>query len=416
MKKTLLTLFIAATGMNVMAQAVVNDSVLLTTGYANQVWYSLANDEQGTAPKNNWDIAFDVKNITSSVHINSVAGVTLWAYPKAAIAGWATVDTVGLGTWAKRYNSDTSWTYGAMGNSADPNDPTDLDWGKYDMQTHVVTADSFYIIKLQNGDYKKLAIESLSGGAFTFKYANLDGSSPQTATIVKTNFTGKNFAYYSLQNNAALPATREPDAANWDLLFTQYTAFIPQAYTVTGVLHNRGVRVAKATNLADKNTYVNYSVHNMASAINTIGYDWKSFTGMGYAIKDSVAYFVKAYDGAIWKMIFTGFASTDGKSVFSKQKLVSAGIGEANKLDASMSIYPNPAVSSNVTVVYNFETAMQHAELYVYSITGALVAREALDIEIGLHQHKLNNKLNAGTYIITVKTDMGSMQQKLIVQ
>jgi hypothetical protein len=104
MKKQLLTALLLSTGMGVNAQT--NDSVLLTGGYANQVWYSLQNDEQGSATKNNWDLAFDMKAITSSIHINAVAGISLWAYPKSNLSGWTTVDTNGLSTWVKRYNSD----------------------------------------------------------------------------------------------------------------------------------------------------------------------------------------------------------------------------------------------------------------------------------------------------------------------
>ncbi len=414
MKKQLLTALLLLAGAGVKAQT--NDSVLLTTGYANQVWYSLENDEQATAPKNNWDLAFDMKAITSSIHINTVAGINLWAYPKSNASGWASVDTNGLGTWVKRYNSDTSWSLGAMGNYANPSDPTDLDWGKYDVSTHIVTGDSIYILKLQNGDYKKLIIESLSSGTFTFKYANLDGSGLQNATIVKSNFPGKNFAYYSLQNNMALPPTREPDADKWDLIFTQYTAFIPQAYTVTGVLHNRGVRVAEVNNLSDKNTYKNYGAHTMESAINIIGYDWKSYTGSGYKLKDSTAYFVKAVDGSIWKMIFTGFASTDGKSVFSKEKLLSVGISGINVPVASMAIYPNPAPASHVNIVYNVEQSLESVVMTVQNIHGAIIYTVQLDGSIGLHQYDFNQPLATGTYVVAIRTKEGNMVQKLVVQ
>ncbi len=414
MKKQLLTALLLSTGMGVNAQT--NDSVLLTGGYANQVWYSLQNDEQGSATKNNWDLAFDMKAITSSIHINAVAGISLWAYPKSNLSGWTTVDTNGLSTWVKRYNSDTSWSLGAMGNYANPSDPTDLDWGKYDVSTHIVTGDSIYILKLQNGDYKKLIIESLSSGTFTFKYANLDGSGLQNATVVKTNFAGKNFAYYSLQNNTALAASREPDADKWDLIFTQYTAFIPQAYTVTGVLHNRGVRIAEVNNLSDKNTYKNYGAHTMESAINIIGYDWKSYTGSGYKIKDSTAYFVKAVDGSIWKMIYTGFASTDGKMVFSKEKLLSVGIQGVFTPIASFAVYPNPTISGEASIIYNVEQAFDSPKLTIQNMNGVVVYNASLDGSIGLHQYKLNQPFASGTYLVVISTAEGRMVQKLIVQ
>mgnify|MGYP000318106146 CR=1 FL=1 len=115
MKKQLLSvLALAMTATTVNAQ-VVHDSVKLDAGYAKQVWYSLQNDEQGSAPKNEWDLAFDVVDITSSIRINSESGVMLWNYPKGDISAWSSVDTNGLSTWDARYNSDTSWGLGAMG-------------------------------------------------------------------------------------------------------------------------------------------------------------------------------------------------------------------------------------------------------------------------------------------------------------
>ena len=121
MKRQVLSLLmLAAAATTTHAQTVVTDTVMLGAGYTNQVWYSLGNDEQGSASKNNWDLAFDVVNIMSSIHINSASGAMLWNYPKGDKSAWASVDTNGLSTWNPRYNTDTSWAVGAMGAYADP--------------------------------------------------------------------------------------------------------------------------------------------------------------------------------------------------------------------------------------------------------------------------------------------------------
>src|ERR1043165_9800870 len=168
MKKTLLTLFLASSYIYTNAQ-VVADTVSVGATYANQVWYSLQNDDQGTAPKNNWDLAFDASGFGSTILINSITGTTLWNYPKADTAGWTTVDTTGVSTRQARYDSDKSWADGAMGRYADPANANDLDWGVYNLTTHVVTGDSLYIIKLSDGSYRKLCIQTLSGSVYTFK-------------------------------------------------------------------------------------------------------------------------------------------------------------------------------------------------------------------------------------------------------
>ena len=417
MKKAILTSLLAATCMSAGAQ-VITDTVSTGATYVNQVWYSLSADEQGNAPKNNWDLAFDVSGFGATILINSITGTTLYNYPKADLSGWATVDTTGLSTWTARWNAETSWAYGAMGNYADPANAYDLDWGTYNLTTHVVTGDSIYIIKLANGAYKKLAIESLSGSVYNFKYADLDGSNAHTATLDKSAYSGKNFGYYSIQSNAAL--NREPLAANWDLLFTQYTAFIPGPYTVTGILTNNNVAVAKCINIANVATYTDWASATFSTNINAIGYNWKTFTGMAYEIQDSTVYFVKTATGDIWKMILTGFSgSSTGSFMFSKEKLYTqTGIQEAaGTTKASMALYPNPAVGTNVSVIYSLPTTATTATLTVSDMAGRTVSETTLLAQQGLQQYQLPaSSLKAGSYIINLHTGNSSVQQKLIVQ
>lgn len=428
MKKQLLATLMLASAVTVKAQ-VKNDTVTLGAGYANQVWYSLANDEKGTQSRANWDLAFNLKDITSPVFVNTnfnhmgSLGVTLWNYPKDDTSAWSSIDTTGLSTWTPRQNSDTSWALGAMGNYIDPGNSNDVDWGVYDPTTHYITGDSLYIIKLTNGMYKKLWMKHLKSGTFTFTYANLDGSNEQTAAIKKSDYAGKNFVYYSIENDAVV--NREPLAADWDLTFTQYVSFIPAGpgvimpYTVTGVLQNRGVTVAEVTKVPNKDTYNNYNGHPYATAINIIGSDWKSNSGV---VKDSLVYFVKAVDETIWKMIFTGFESGVsglGKIIFSKEIMQSTSIRNAEgKATATVSVYPNPAAASQqTTIVYNFETANTNAQLAVYDMAGRVAYTAALDNNAGLHTVQLpSNTLQAGMYIINISTDNGNVQQRMIIK
>lgn len=417
MKKQLLSVLMLAAGATAHAQTVVTDSVMLGAGYANQVWYSLENDEQGSAAKNNWDIAFDVVNVMSSIHINSASGVMLWNYPKGDKNAWASVDTNGLSTWDPRYNTDTSWAVGAMGRYADASNWLDLDWGQYDMSTHQITGDSIYIIKLVNGDYKKLFVEKLSGGTFYFKFANLDGSNEKSEQVNKSQFTNKNLGYYSISGEAAV--NREPDADKWDLVFTQYTAFIPIPYTITGVLQNRGVTVAKAANIPNKASYNSWQAHSFMSEINTIGYDWKTHVGMGvYSVQDSLVFFagVEKQNGAdIWKLIFIGFEAADGKFVFTKQKIAAASVQDVEGNTTTMALYPNPANGSNVQVVYNLQANNKTAMLQVTDLAGRTVFAQPLDKTAGTHTYMLPNNFSNGLYIVSVTTDAGLVQQKLVV-
>lgn len=415
MKKALLTMLLA-TALIRSSAAPVTDTVSIAASYANQVWYSLENDEQGTAPKNNWDIAFDASGYGSSVMINSVTGTMVWKYPGADTAGWSSVDTTGMDIWDAHWNSDTSWT-GAIGNYPDANDPYNLDWGVYNMTTHIVTGDSIYIVKLANGDYKKLCIISLASNVYTFKYADLDGSNEQLQTLDKTVYNSKNFAYYSMQNDAVLD--REPASAGWDLVFTQHTAFIPSAYTVTGVLANEGTEIAKVSDVPDKDTYTDYNSATFSTKINTIGYNWKSFNGTGYDIQDSLLYFVKTAGGDIWKVIFTGFGdSADGNYIFSKEKLYTAtSVHGLGAIKVTAAVYPNPASGQDVTIAYSFASPVTNAQLNITGISGRTVCSTALNSSSGLHLYKLpSHSLSRGIYVVTLSSAGGSVTQKLIIQ
>ncbi len=415
MKKILLTT-LCLIGINFSNAQTIIDTVSLGAGYANQKWYSLQNDEQGLAPKNNWDLAFDPSGFGTSIHINSVNGIMLWTYPQSDTSGWATVDTSGISTWKAKYNSDTSWVLGAFDKGAITSNANDVGWGIYNSITHIITGDSIFVIKLSNGSYKKLWIINATGTAYNFKYADLNGSNLQTQVLNKSTYSNKNFGYFSIQNNTALD--REPVvSANWDLLFTQYTAFVPTPYTVSGVLSNKGVKVAQADNVSSPSTFNNWFAQSYNTAIDGIGYDWKAFTS-SWSIAQDTVYFVKSKTGDIWKLRFTGFGGgSNGNYIFSKEKLSTVGIKTNNELNpAAVSIYPNPTAGNNVTVLYDLEKNYNTAELSLIDITGKLITQETLNNTIGFYSHSINTQnLKPGVYVVSVKLNNSTIQQKLII-
>lgn len=420
MKGKLLTLVLAAGIFNSQAQTA--DSVILGANYAQQAWYSMSKGTQGSAAKDEWDIAFDVVDIMSCIHVNTAAGAMLWNYPKGDKSAWSTIDTNGLSTWDARYNSDTSWALGAMGNYKDPNNPWDIDWGIYDMSTHIITGDSIYIIKLVSGDYKKLYIEKLSSGTYYFKFANLDGSSEKSEQVSKTTFTGKNLGYYSISNQKTM--NREPKKADWDLEFTQYTGFIPMPYTLAGVLQNRGVRVAEAANVPNKATYNAWQSQTFQTEINTIGYDWKTYDNNNhvYTLRDSLVYFVAVPNPEtngedVWKLYFTGFESATGKFVFNKNNVQASSVNDVEgNTDITLALYPNPSRGNNVQVVYNLHSNSPQVLLQVTDMTGRNVYTSRLENTNGLHTYALPaGTLAPGMYILSVNNGSNRIQQQLLV-
>lgn len=417
MKKRLF-LSILASSAFFSAKAQVATTVSVGAGYANQVWHGLQNGDQGTAPKNNWDIAFEISGQTSAILTNSANGIELWKHPTADTANWATLDTTGLHTWNKFYNSDTTWAVGAFNKAAVPTNQFDLGWGLYNMVNHQIMGNRLFVIKLSNGDFQKIWIKKLASGTYVFRHAKLNNTGDVTRTLAKTAYPGKNFGYYSLQTQTA--TDREPATANWDLTFTQYTTFLPAAYTVTGVLANKGVTVARAQPIATPATYTNYQAHTFSGRINTIGYNWKSLnqTTMAYDVKNDLVFFVKDKANAIWKVVFTGFGgSANGNNTFTKEKLAGPNGVMENAAAGNFAVYPNPVSGNgNLNLALDLPAGVTQADLLISDLNGRVVKTEKLNNLTGFSAKELPlNNLNAGIYTLQIIHAKGRLVQKLAI-
>ena len=414
MKKILLTyslilLFLCSYSQN-------SDSVILNSSYTNQSFYNLNDGEIANIDNTNWDLAFSSSGYGSAIRINAQAGVELFVYPNGDINDWNSVDITNINNWSSIINSDTTWTIGAFNATSDPTNSLDLGWGVYSTITHHITGDSIHIIKLSNGDYKKLQMIKLSSGVYDFKYANIDGSNEVTTNVSKSNYTSKNFGYYSLTNEAELD--REPDSDSWHILFTKYVSEIYPGtnYAVTGVLTNKDIEVAKAEGVDISN--VNYNSYSFSSQINTIGYNWKSYnmSSFSYDIVDSLCFFIKDDFGSIWKLQLTGFeGSSSGKINFNIENILSA---SDNVLDKNVfAIYPNPTKSKEIKIIYDLNYSISSLnKLDFYDLNGKLVKSLKL-ANNGFFERDVNlYDLKSGIYFVSLITDEKSFQQKLIIQ
>tara|TARA_B100000242_G_scaffold293710_1_gene272704 strand:+ start:1603 stop:2847 length:1245 start_codon:yes stop_codon:yes gene_type:complete len=414
MKKILLTyslilLFLCSYSQN-------SDSVILNSSYTNQSFYNLNDGEIANIDNTNWDLAFSSSGYGSAIRINAQAGVELFVYPNGDINDWNSVDITNINNWSSIINSDTTWTIGAFNATSDPTNSLDLGWGVYSTITHHITGDSIHIIKLSNGDYKKLQMIKLSSGVYDFKYANIDGSNEVTTNVSKSNYISKNFGYYSLTNEAELD--REPDSDSWHILFTKYVSEIYPGtnYAVTGVLTNKDIEVAKAEGVDISN--VNYNSYSFSSQINTIGYNWKSYnmSSFSYDIVDSLCFFIKDDFGSIWKLQLTGFeGSSSGKINFNIENILSA---SDNVLDKNVfAIYPNPTKSKEIKIIYDLNYSTSSLNKFdFYDLNGKLVKSLKL-ANNGFFERDVNlYDLKSGIYFVSLITDEKSFQQKLIIQ
>ena len=408
--RKMMTLLVAIVALQLTYATTTTDTVTTGASYVNQVWYSLPNDEQGNAPKDNWDVAFEISGFTASVLANTQKGLAVYQSPYA-VTQWNSVDTTGIANWKTLDNSETSWSEGAL--NTNPDDNLDLGWGVYDMNTHTVAGDSIYIIKLASGAWKKFKVNSLANSTYSFTWADIDGQNEQTTTLAKNGYTGKNFGYYSLENNTALD--REPATADWDITFTKYMTVIyapdPTPYGVTGVLLNKGVTGVKASGV-DVAT-VDFNNYTFQTDINTIGYNWKSFAG-SWTIEDSLVYFVKRSNGDIWKLVFTGFTGgASGNYIFSKEQVYTATTGiEETAGITTLGVFPNPATNL-VNLVYQNDGSQNNVAVTISDLSGRVVTQQLFETTGGMNKSMLDvSALNRGIYILT----LGSNSSKLIIE
>ena len=389
-------------------------TVDLQPSYANQSFFSLENGEVSNIANTDWDLAFSTFTMSSSIRINGGMGTELYSYPLGDTTDWNTFNSTNISNWQPIHNSDTNWFIGAF----DKNSTSmfDMGWGIYNMVTHFVTGDSLYAIKTVNGNWKKLWIEKLAGGEYSFKYADLDGSNQVNAVIDQSAFSGKNFAYYSLDQNTSLD--REPLTQDWDITFSKYiTPVQGMAYGVTGVLMNDGIKACLVENLPDPNSYTNYSQHVLHSEMNTIGYDWKTFdmSSFSYVLDPYRCYFLKDYNDKIWRIIFTSFeGSSTGIVEFNTEEVSSSTSNEFfNSSFSSFELYPNPSSNHDVTVIYDTES--KNIEISIIDINGKLVFNHT-SLNSGFSAKTIStSNLDKGIYIVRINSNGDYLQKKLII-
>lgn len=380
------------------------DMVSLGAGYTNESYYSFANGEISNVDNQNWHLAFDLSGWGAAIRLNRKQAEL---YDAEEVAGnWAnTIDTTGMfGVWGQYINGYDWWDEGAINNAADPMDDFDLGWGDYNSVTHQISGSRIFVLKFNNGTCKKLLIQSLTGGIYTFKHADLDGSNEVVQTVTKSDYTDRNFVYYDVLNDQL--NDREPANTSWDVVFTNYVlALAPDYYSgVTSALHNNGVTVSEISGVPVANAM--YNVWD--TTISTIGYDWKSFnmSTFQYEIVDSLSYFVQTASGDVWKLVFTDFeGSSNGNIHFSKEQIEFAGVPEYE--GANLSVYPNPA---NDLIHVNY--AHEIGSMTLTNMNG----QEVLKQTTGIASIDVSN-LEEGLYFLKVSDSSNrTATQKIIIQ
>jgi hypothetical protein len=400
--RTFATLVLLASGAPLLAQT----EVTISTGPANaqQVWYSLQNGVQGTADLNAWDLAFEINAFTSSILVNTAKGLSVFETP-VAIADWTTLTSPNEADWTAIHNSELSWFQGALtnGNNLDQPNGFNLGWGQYNFITHTVTGTKVYVIVDAAGNYRKLRINSLAANTYNFTFANLDGSNEVTNTLSKTAFSGKNFGYFNFATNST--ADLEPAANTWDLLFTKYTSIIPApeptAYSVAGVLQNKHVDAVQVDGVPVADAMWEGQV--LDSAMNIIGYDWKTFnmTTFSFEYAEDRTYFVSDRNGSVWKLVFIGYGGTaTGTMTFTQELMSATSVDEINA--RPLSVFPVPV--TNGVLHITADSDVRNATVEVLDASGRTLRTNSItDLSAGSLATVDMSGIPAGMYVVRLQ-------------
>ena len=416
--KNLLLLALLIFSVNIFAQV---NTPAIGTDYLDQTYYALEDGSMTSNPHTDWDIAFNVTAGSAGVLVNEGTGLSfMTTYPEVGLyfnnaTDFATADTTGI---SKIYNPEVEWSTGAF-NSVSSGSPLDLGWGDYNTTTHAINGTRIFFIKLRTDVYKKVEIQSLIAGVYTFRYADLDGSNEVIQTIDKANYTGKTLAYFSIENEIAL----DLEPTHWDLLFTRYYTDLDNNgisidYLVTGVLQNNGVEVAQADNITPTTVdYTNYTTE-YRDTLTIIGHDWKGFDfQLGWVIEANQVFFVKTATDSIWKVQFYDFEGTSTGKTTLEKTFETALVSTSSVYQSleSFNVYPNP-VTDHVNIAFELATDNRNAIIEIYNTVGQNVLSQSINVNNGFNIKHLPIDLVSGTYYLTLKVDNEVITKPIFVR
>ena len=124
--------------------------------YSNDIYYNLQNNISNQAERINWDIGFRTFIRSSSIIINSGAGIKLYEVSTDTNDWYLPVDTTGMNSWTALNNSLVDWEIGAF--NANMTFHPDYGWATYNSITHDLIGKAVFLIRLQDGSLKKFFI------------------------------------------------------------------------------------------------------------------------------------------------------------------------------------------------------------------------------------------------------------------
>lgn len=408
----------------ILCQTVVFGQIEQTThgsGYHLQTYYNLETGESTSVDILSWDIAFTTSGHGAGVLINEGVPSTVTPvgevqlYYKEGLT-WESQDTSGK---VRFFNDEESWDKGAFNTVLNPGNPFDLGWGAYNPVNHSITGEKIFLLKLRNDSWRKINIQSLISGVFTFEVADLDGGNRSVKSLSKSDFAGRTLAYYSFGSDSF----QDLEPAQWDLLFTRYSTPLDNGgelldYQVTGTLANSGIEVVKAAGIDPATVDYQDYIEDLSGKNNIIGHDWKHFdlSSFQWIVPLDLVYFIKSRDNKLWQIHFLDFeGSSTGIVTLEKTFLTTiTSVAEHYKDIQSLEVFPNPAGTS-FTIAFELREKPVRGRISIINMNGVRVYHSQETLNSGLNILNMDMNLSGGVYHVVLETEKETLSRKLII-
>lgn len=278
----------------------ISASVSLGEDYKLQVFYSLKNNViVSTNDFAAWDFGFEPSATGWHVTLNSAKFMRVYKTAKSDFAAVTIADTAGT-------KSAFDMPSGSMDSTAIG------DW----------RGGNVYVVNKgvnESGDplgMAKIKILSVNATKYTVQFSDIDGSNANTLDVIKDETYNLNFLSIDKGGKTLLI---EPPKNQWDIVFTKYTHIYydlnNMPYSVVGCLLNRTATTAAYDTLHksfDDVKLDDVAATKFFNGINTIGFDWKTYTGTTYTVNANKFYLIHNADGLYFKLRFVDFYNTSG--------------------------------------------------------------------------------------------------------
>jgi len=382
--------------------------ISMGTSYQYDIYYSLNEGITAYPERENWELAFSTDLYDNNIRINN-SYVKLYQVSEN-IEDWEEITSFNSLIALQLRNSNIEWEIGAFVSNYFEKNPFNYGWGNYNTETQEIEGCRIYIIDYNN-QIKKIKINNLSNGIYNFTISNLDGSNEENISIDSSPYTNKRFIYYSLSNYEII--NREPDLNNWDLVFTRYEEEYvtlnedTMPYIVTGVMTNQNL-IAQY----DGDININPSTENMSisNEINTIGYDWKEYTGEFVIIPNRAYYLFSQDQTSLYKIIFQSFSGQGtGNLSFTIEEIEDFNpVNNINSIEENiMQIYPNPNNGK-----FHIDLNEKKGILSIIDSYGKIVLKKELNQSLTLNL----DDLSEGLFLINLKGDNFNVSKKILIK